>query len=335
MKNRVVYEFLSGKGDMPYKDILEPYIKAIKNLIAIRTKTIKLFFIANHDTWNDKFYEMARKVASEARKIRLEDPDQLDDSPISMPTAPSSSQPQKQKRLENIITTISQEERQMTPAQEQQKQQQDEKVQTASNVNDVLDQPSESAHNTSNSRSLEGIHPARAEMIGLLKSSSAPVVSAPPIDIEEDRSACQPLSSNIIQENVSISNNSIPTVASPFSTPMQVLPPSHNNIQHNPVENNTRSNSFVSVANHQHGESSRNDPMDTTMMTLVNNKRPVSALEDHVSKEPSLDTSKRSRLKKSGVDNTETMDKILDFSEWHAATKSMLEWLGSVLKTSK
>ena len=191
--------------------------------------------------------------------------------------------------------------------------------------------------------SSDGIHPTRAEMREVIGSSSSSTTSIDDQQRQQPPSIGQTNRSRL-SDSVTPGPNPTPTLSLTTvesSTLRMGKFPSGSDF------NKNKKSSTIDTSKHgddvvvmdslsARGPTSSNKDDDTTITevgrndehsintVVTTNKRPVSSIETNAAL---LETSKKPR-RENDVDNgNDFLDRLLDFSEWHAATKSMLEWL--------
>ena len=189
--------------------------------------------------------------------------------------------------------------------------------------------------------SSDGIHPTRAEMREVIGSSSSSTTSIDDQQRQQPPSIGQTNRSRL-SDSVTPGPNPTPTLSLTTvesSTLRMGKFPSGSDF------NKNKKSSTIDTSKHgndvvvmdllaAHGPTSNN--RDTTIVevgrndgnfintVVTTNKRPISSIETNATL---LETSKKPR-RENDIDNgNDPLDKIMDFSEWHAVTKSMLEWL--------
>ncbi|KAG2221938.1 hypothetical protein INT45_013274 [Circinella minor] len=309
MKNKVAYEYLNGREESGHKPILNKYIQTIKELISCRTQSVKFFLISNKDIWGNQFHTLARRIASEARKSRLLEGNFDNDSQSSTPSEIQSLSSTQRRLIQEeplSITSSSSPDSSLT--------------------NDIITQPR-------NQQPLNSIHPTRAAMLAA-SESSLPVTSIddqqPPID--------QTNTSTLLGRRSTGSNMTpLSSTRTSESSTLSMKDPVQRDIskdKNDSIIDTTKHNNNVVTVNSlsPHGPTVNNKDDDITMAEVgkkdnhlsntvtTSNKRPISSIENNnILDEPAL----------------LEPNKILDFSEWHAATQSMLEWLHTMREKIK
>ncbi|KAI7858264.1 hypothetical protein BDC45DRAFT_331291 [Circinella umbellata] len=325
MKNKVAYDYLNGREESGHKPILNKYMKTIKELIACRIHSVKFSLIPNKDIWGNQFHTLARRIASEARKSRLLEGNFANDSQ-SYTTSEIQSLSLTQRRL--IQEPLS--------------------IRSSSSPDNSL--PSDTTTQLKNQQSLNSIHPTRAAML-TASESSLPATS---MDDQQPNIDQNPLST--LPGRISTGSNMTPLVSTRTSEPstLSTKDPVQRDIsrdKNDSTMDTTKHNDTIATVNplSTHGPTVNNKDGDVTISEVekndnhlsntvtTSNKRPISSIENNtISNEPVLlEPSKKTRRENDVHTSNDSLDKIFDFSEWHAATTSMLEWLHTMREKIK